>query len=144
MKLISLFSLIVTLTAFSCNKPQTTTGYFGEEFVIASPIEPGQISVYLGSDNEKQAQVKGIIEKVCKASQCWLSMTDKEGRRYYFNVKEEAFKLPKNCEGKIAVVNGKLLSVSAQQEKAREKGLKESYIESISNISMEATGFFIE
>lgn len=144
MKKISILTVLFILLAGSCQKPQQENGYFGTEFSISSPITPDEIEGFLGTDKEKEAQVKGTIEKVCKASQCWLSMTDAAGERYYFNVKEEAFKLPRNCEGKSVVAHGKLLSVALQQEKARAKGLKESYIESISNISMEATGFYIE
>lgn len=144
MKKIAIIPMIIVMLITACQNEQAETGYFGQNFEVSSPIGPDEISNFLGAEKEKEAQVKGTIEKVCKASQCWLSMTDSEGKRFYFNVKDEAFKLPKNCEGKTAVVNGKLLSVSSQQERAREKGLKESYVESISNISMEASGFFIE
>lgn len=129
----------------SCSGEKTaSSGFFGAEFKINEPLTANDINERMGEKEKMAAQVEGTIEKVCKMSQCWLTITDDDGGRYYFNVKDEAFKLPKDCEGKKVVANGTLLSVKAQQEAARQKGLKASYIESITGISMEATGYYIE
>lgn len=143
---LNLFTIIVLAVSMSsCSTTEEkSSGYFGEEFEVSNPISPNQIETTLANQERVSTQVKGTVEKVCKMSQCWMTVTDDNGNRYYLNVKDEAFKLPKDCVGKTVVANGDLLSISAQQEAAREKGLKESYIESISSISMEATGYVIE
>lgn len=139
------YALIISALLLSCSDEKTASkGFFGAEFKINNPLSASDINEKMGDKERMAAQVEGTIEKVCKMSQCWLTITDDEGGRYYLNVKDEAFKLPKDCEGKKVVANGTLLSIRAQQEAAREKGLKASYIESISGISMEATGYYIE
>jgi len=103
--------LFVTILVFAaCNNnprmkiPQT--GNFGNAFTESNPLNVEQLATSLDSNNTFQTQVLGTVSSYCKGEGCWLVLKNNDGEDLFVNVKDKAFVLPYNIEGKTAIVTG--------------------------------------
>ncbi len=67
---------------------------------------------------KQQLQVSGTIENYCKGEGCWLTLKNTNGSPLRAEIEYKAFQLPRNIEGKTAIVQGYLVkdSIDGKQE----------------------------
>jgi len=65
-----------------------------------------QVISALNTGNDIPVKVTGTIEEYCKGEGCWLTLRNPDGEALFVEVKDKAFVLPHNIEGKTASVNG--------------------------------------
>jgi hypothetical protein len=106
-----LIALMLIATAFAaCNNdprmklPQT--GNYGIAFTETNTITAEQLVQALDTTNNFAVQVTGTVSQYCKGEGCWLTLKNNNGDDVFVNVKDKAFVLPYNIEGKTAIING--------------------------------------
>jgi hypothetical protein len=106
----SLLIGFVLFTIIGCNNdprmklPQT--GPYGKTFVESNLVSVGQVTNALDTTNNLAVVVSGTVSEYCKGEGCWLTLKNDDGEDLFVNIKDKAFVLPYNIEGKAVVVNG--------------------------------------
>lgn len=54
-----------------------------------------------------ETKVTGTVESVCKKKGCWVNIVSDDGREMFVKFKDYGFFLPKDCEGRKVVMEGK-------------------------------------
>ena len=107
-----------------------------------------------GSSNDTlDIKLSGIINEVCQAKGCWMTLESEENmdEQVFIKFKDYAFFVPKNAGGKKAIVKGKLFaevtSVDELRHYAEDKGASDEEIAAISEpqreLKMMAEGVII-
>lgn len=85
--------------------PTEATGHFGAPFALA---EPQPLATVLAAELPSDAvKVSGTVEAVCQKKGCWMVIKDGEMTARVL-VKDHAFAIPMDGEGKAALVEGTL------------------------------------
>ncbi|PRP90130.1 hypothetical protein ENSA5_67480 [Enhygromyxa salina] len=85
--------------------PTESTGHFGAAFALA---EAQPLSAVLASGVPSEAvKVSGTVESVCQKKGCWMVINEGEFSARVL-VKDHAFAIPMDGEGKAAIVEGTL------------------------------------
>lgn len=94
------------------------TGSFGKPFNEDSALSVEAILSASDSITKQQLQVSGIIDNYCRGEGCWLTLKNANGTALHTEIEYKAFQLPRNIDGKTAVVQGYLVkdSVDGKQE----------------------------
>ncbi len=107
----SILVLLTLLGLVACGNDSRsklpTSGNFGAEVKTDSLKTVSDLVNTLQTQTETNVNVTGTIEKVCKGEGCWLTLENKGGEALFIEIDKKAFVLPKNIEGKIAIVTGK-------------------------------------
>lgn len=109
--------------------------HFGNEIneVDAKPVNEA-LALLAGGDSIA-AKITGTIDKVCQAKGCWMTMAYGEGESMRVTFRDYGFFVPKDVDGKEAVVEGTLYmettSVEDLQHFAEDEGLSEEEIAAI-------------
>jgi hypothetical protein len=127
----------------ACNNPQQN-GFFGQTFELDNAVPIDQVIAEMGDKDELEVIVSGKINKVCKHKGCWVTLETASGESVYINVVDEAFSLPESVINKNAKAIGKAYSIAAQKASEIEAGSDEDELDWITNISVEATGIWVE
>ena len=109
-----LFLLIVSIVIVACGNNRDklpNTGNFGATVLTDSLKTVSDVISILQTQTEATVNVTGIIEKYCKGEGCWLTLENKGGEALFVEVEKKAFVLPRNIEGKVAIVTGKAVKV---------------------------------
>ncbi|MCU0443229.1 MAG: DUF4920 domain-containing protein [Bacteroidia bacterium] len=107
-KLIAL--VFISAIVIACNNdpriklPQT--GSYGVSFTETTSLTTEQLVKALDTTNTISVQVSGTVSEYCKGEGCWLTLKNSDGEDVFVNVKDKAFLLPYNIEGKKAIING--------------------------------------
>jgi hypothetical protein len=107
---ISLSIAVTLLSIIGCNNdprmklPQT--GAYGKTFTESNIKTVGEVVNNIDSVNNTNIQLRGTISQYCTGEGCWLTLKNTDGDDIFVNVKDKAFVLPYNIEGKTAIVNG--------------------------------------
>ena len=109
--------------------------YFGSEIndegAVAASDAPGQ----LGEADSVNLKVTGTIEKVCQVKGCWMTMGYGEGENMHVSFRDYGFFVPKDIDGKEAVIEGTLYmettSVEDLRHYAEDEGKSEEEIAEI-------------
>jgi len=106
-----------------------TTKHFGAAFTMQEDASKlGDIIAKADELNGKKVKVAARISKVCKKKGCWFVLADDKGDGQYVRVTMHnySFFVPKDCDGKNAVVEGvfkkKDLPESARKHLAEDGG----------------------
>jgi hypothetical protein len=83
--------------------PSESTGHFGAEFALAD-AKPLSAVLASGVPSEP-VKVSGTVGKVCQKMGCWMVIKDGDAQARVL-VKDHAFAIPMDGEGKAALVEG--------------------------------------
>jgi hypothetical protein len=104
------FIIATIVMAIACNNdPRTklaTTGTYGTAFDTANAMSVVDIDGILNIQNNIGLKATGTVAEYCKGEGCWLTLKNENGENVFVEVKDKAFVLPHNIEGKTAIVNG--------------------------------------
>lgn len=108
-----LLILLVSVVFVACsNDPRAklpNTGNFGATVLTDSLKTVSDVISILQTQTEASVNVTGIIEKYCKGEGCWLTLENKGGEALFVEIDKKLFVLPRNIDGKVAIVNGKAI-----------------------------------
>lgn len=108
---------------------------FGEKVDtnVAIPIE--NLATQLQSKSTFDGTVSGKIGDVCKAEGCWIKLSNGNNKPVMVRMKNHAFTLSQDVDGKFAFVKGEAhfdtLSVEQLRDYAKDNGSSETLITSI-------------
>lgn len=152
MKKIILFFTAAVVLASCGDMKLKSDGKYGENFTTDSVMTVAALTTLMQTTNEAQVVVEGTVNGVCKSEGCWLTLENKSGEELFIEIKDKAFHLPFNVEGKHAIVKGVVtksqISVAELQAEAKEEGKSEAEIQAITapkeEITMETTGLILQ
>jgi hypothetical protein len=104
--------LIVTIAIgiVGCNNDPRTkleqTGTFGIAFDTANAMTVENIEELLSVTDNLGLKASGTVKQYCKGEGCWLTLKNTQGEEVLVEVKDKAFVLPYNIDGKTAFING--------------------------------------
>ncbi len=127
--------------------------YFGKKISAdeAMPIAKMLTAMNTANETETAAKITGTIESVCKVKGCWMTLKKDDGSTMRVTFKDYGFFVPKDCDGKTAVVEGiakvDTVSVDMLRHYAEDEGLPKEEIEKITepeiDVSFVADGVII-
>ncbi len=127
------------------------TTHYGAAFALTDTRPLTTVVADVTANEGKTVRVSGVIAKVCKAKGCWFTLAtdDKTGRPVRISMKDHAFFVPTDCEGKKAVVEGLLKSVplpeAARKHLAEDEGADPAKVQGPTvELTLIATGVDLE
>ena len=107
----NLIIILCIATVFACNNdpraklPQT--GNFGATVSADGAKTVNDVMIQFQTSDSFPVKVTGVVEEYCKGEGCWLTLANKGGEALFVETENKSFVLPRNINGKIAVVEGK-------------------------------------
>jgi hypothetical protein len=124
-------------------KPTASTGNFGEAISEENAVPASEIPALLAENETVNTKLTGNIESVCQMTGCWVDLDLENGETLHVTFKDDAFLLPKDAAGKVAVIEGTAqrqeLSVDYLKHLAADEGKTQEEIDAITEPSMEYT-----
>ncbi|OJJ13928.1 hypothetical protein BKI52_44995 [marine bacterium AO1-C] len=148
-KLFTLAFMLFTVVAFAQTKNMQS---FGDKISVDGAKSAQVVPASLVGKEKAQLKVKGQILKVCKMKGCWMTMDLGNKEKMLIRFKDYGFFVPKDCDGKTAVIQGtakkEVISVAQLRHYAKDAGKSKKEIEAITKpqkkYTFEATGVLIE
>lgn len=132
---------------------EIVTGAFGEAITTDGAILPAELLAQLDGRDSIPTKLKATINECCKKKGCWMTLNMGEGNdAMRVTFKDYGFFVPKNADGKSAIVEGIVfkdsVSVDVLKHYAEDAGKSEEEIAQITepevSYSFEAVGVVIE
>ena len=145
--------LYVTLATlvFSCGQSNNQTGSqtdststqqsaaksekFGDPITADSAITIEEMKTLMGDKKELVVKVTAPVEAVCQKKGCWMELKAADGTNMRVTFKDYGFFVPKDCNGKTAIVLGvakvEETSIADLKEYAKDDGQGEAEITAI-------------
>lgn len=132
---------------------EIVTGSFGEAITADGAISPTELLAQLDGRDSIPAKMKATINECCKKKGCWMTLNMGEGNdAMRVTFKDYGFFVPKNADGKSAIVEGIVfkdsVSVDVLKHYAEDAGKSAEEIAKITepevSYSFEAVGVIIE
>ena len=153
-KIISVFLSVVFLASCGQNTPALTSGenFYGDKISQEGATKFYGLEGSFNSEDTIQIKLDGVIEEVCQAKGCWMTLTDnKNSSKVFIRFKDYAFFVPKDAGGSRAVVEGQLYTqitpVDELRHYAKDKGASDEEIAGITEpkkeLRMMASGVLI-
>jgi hypothetical protein len=121
-KSLFLIATIIIGIAACNNDPRTKlpqSGPFGVVFDTTNSIAAESVDEVLDLGNNMGLKASGTIAQYCKGEGCWLTLKNKKGEEILVEVKDKAFVLPYNIDGKTAFVNGVATRETSEDGKSK-------------------------
>lgn len=145
-------SLIACNTTFAQSSKDKA---YGTAFKQDAAITPAKMTTLMADkDKLEDTQITGYVSKVCKKEGCWMVLrTAKESNDdVMVRMKDHSFTVPKDIEGKTAVVKGtvvkKMQSVAEQKHYLEDAGASADQIALITApkavYEMQVTGVYLD
>ncbi len=126
----------------SCGNAQRATftqkgaNFFGATITADGAIDLSQAVQTVSDVDTMEVKVSGIINEVCQAKGCWMSLEDsKKSTSALVQFKDYGFFMPKDAGGKKAIVKGFLYSsmtpIDELRHYAEDKGASKEEIAAI-------------
>ena len=155
-KILLLFTFVFAISAGTTTFAQSSKEKaYGTAFKQEAVITPEKMTTIM-ADKEKleDAQLTGYVSKVCKKEGCWMVLRTKKesGDDVMVRMKDHSFTVPKDIEGKTAVVKGtvvkKMQSVAEQKHYMEDAGATADQIAKITApkpvYEMQVTGVYLD
>lgn len=154
-KLLILSSILIIWTSCRGQQAELTSegaNHFGEEINAQGATAFTEVSWPATSQDTLDIKVAGVIQEVCQAKGCWMTLQeDNADETVFIKFKDYGFFVPKDANGKDAIVRGKLYasvtSVDELRHYAEDKGASPEEIAKITEpereIKMMADGVII-
>lgn len=87
-----------------------STGHHGTAFTLGESAPLASVLDKAAEHDGKLVRVKGTVESVCKKKGCWFVVKTEEAtpRTVRITMKDYGFFVPKDCDGKVAEIEGVL------------------------------------
>ncbi len=140
------FFTVGILTGCVDKSKPTAVGENGETFHGKKIEATGALSLTelvskMEGKKEMPVKVQGAIEAVCKAKGCWMTLDRGNDKTMRVTFKDYGFFVPKDCNGKSAVVEGiakiDTTSVETLRHFAEDEGLSQEEIDKITEPEIE-------
>lgn len=125
MKKIIYIILIVIVASCGNSDPRAklpTTGNFGATVKEDSAKSVSDMIAAIQTKDEMPVKVTGVIDEYCKGEGCWLTLKNQNGESIFVETENKSFILPRNINGKTAVVEG--ISKKIEKENTGDKEIK--------------------
>lgn len=127
------------------------TGNFGSVITSDGAMSMADMEAALGDMDSLPVKVKGEVAEVCQKAGCWITLERENGEMMRVKTMDQFF-LPKNCSGRLAIVEGLVRKVTTPIEElqhyAKDAGKSDEEIAAISedkqSIEMIASGIIIQ
>jgi hypothetical protein len=127
------------------------TAYFGAKISEEGSVPASTVPAALTTSDSVRMKVVGTIEKVCQVKGCWMTMTVDDSRTMHVSFKDYGFFVPKDIDGKEAVIEGyahiETMSVEELRHYAEDEGKTPEEIAAITepetNFSFVADGVIV-
>jgi hypothetical protein len=126
---------------------------YGKPLTLKEPMTLAALMAKPDQFAGKTVQVKGKITSVCQAMGCWIEMVNEDGQHIKLDGHNANLEFPKDCVGKTAIAEGKLVKTEMTREEAiaeakhhaEDAGRKfdESKVKAGASYSIEGTGAVI-
>jgi len=124
-----------TKTAEQVAEEKATNQIFGEKITADDALTFNQLLTKMDQLDSMETKVTGTVESVCKKKGCWVNIVSEDGREMFVKFKDYGFFLPKDCEGRKVVMEGKAFrettSVDELQHYAEDEGASKEEIAKI-------------
>ncbi|MEZ4722740.1 MAG: DUF4920 domain-containing protein [Flavobacteriales bacterium] len=80
--------------------------HFGDEITIDGAMAMDQVLAQLAGHDSVHTKLVGTVEKVCQVKGCWMTMNVNENQGMHVSFKDYGFFVPKNIDGKEAIIEG--------------------------------------
>lgn len=126
---------------------QDLTGY-GADFKTKKSVSVTEFKAKMDQKDNWDGVVTGTVKEVCKKEGCWLRLDDGSASGIMVKMKDHAFVLPKDIDGRTVYVSGKATkkttSVDELKHYAEDAGKSKAEIDAITQpkveVSIEAAG----
>jgi hypothetical protein len=148
MKLYTLFfAVLLSVSSVLAQKTES----FGEKIKLDGAIEGASFLKQIDGKDSLLIKISAPIVNVCQKKGCWMNVDLGEGKQMMVRFKDYGFFVPKDADGKIAVMDGvafrEVLSVDMLRHYAENAGKTKEEIEKITEpetrLSFEASGVLI-
>jgi len=148
MKLYTLFfAVLLSVSSVLAQKTES----FGEKIKLDGAIESTSFLKQIDGKDSLLVKISAPIVNVCQKKGCWMNVDLGEGKQMMVRFKDYGFFVPKDADGKIAVMDGvafrEVLSVDMLRHYAEDAGKSKEEIEKITEpetrLSFEASGVLI-
>jgi hypothetical protein len=148
MKLYTLFfAVLLSISSVLAQKTES----FGEKIKLDGAIEGASFLKQIDGKDSLLVKISAPIVNVCQKKGCWMNVDLGEGKQMMVRFKDYGFFVPKDADGKIAVMDGvafrEVLSVDMLRHYAEDAGKTKEEIEKITEpetrLSFEASGVLI-
>jgi len=154
MKTINAYLAFMLCTiAFATTTHAQTAAYFGEKINAKGSVAVAKIPKMLqGKDSIATVKVSGKVIEACKKKGCWMTMDMGGERKLLVRFKDYGFFVPKDSDGKVATIEGKVkkevIDVATLRHYAEDAGKSKEEIEKITQpeekYTFEAVGVIIK
>lgn len=131
-----------------------STQSFGKKITADNANNASVLYKELASEKaSKKIKLKGKVLAVCKKKGCWMKMDmgGEQNAKLFIRFKDYGFFVPKDCDGKTAVIEGiaktETISVAQLRHYAKDAGKSKKEIEAITQpekkYTFEATGVLL-
>jgi len=150
MKNIFVFALVSSLFAGSLFSQDVQ--YFGAKIDEKGAVKPAQLLKSMEGKDKMDIKLEAKIVSVCQKKGCWMDLDLENGTTMKVRFKDYEFFVPKDADGKMAVVDGfakyEEVDVETLRHYASDAGKSEEEIAAITKseqtYSFEAVGVIIK
>jgi hypothetical protein len=126
----AVFTLLV-----ACGKKNPNAMAYGEAVDTTQAISASLLVDKMAGNPTFDCTISGKVENVCKAEGCWVKIDMGKEEPLMVRMKDHAFTLPENVEGKFAFASGQAhydtLSVEKLRDYAKDEGASQAEIDAI-------------
>ena len=152
MKTLKTFMLALTLCCVSLST-QAQDAFFGEKIATKGAKNVNVLPEMLQKkDSVNSIKLTGKVITACKKKGCWMTMDMGDNRKLLVKFKDYGFFVPKDSDGKMAIIKGKakkeVIDVATLRHYAEDAGKSKEEIEKITEpeekYTFEAVGVVIK
>lgn len=149
-----LTQLLIVITSFTIvfSSNAQDAAYFGKQIDEHGAISMKELLIEMKGQEAIPVKVTGKVVESCKVKGCWMTIDQGNGSAMRVKFKDYAFFVPKDSEGKTAIIEGTAMmettSVEELQHYALDAGKSKEEIEAItqpeSQLIFEAEGVILK
>jgi len=107
--IIMILFAVCMLSACNSTQPAVKTDdgvHFGNKINSNNTISLVDLNSKMQGKEEMKAKVSGLVTSVCKKKGCWMTLKQPDGSDMRVTFKDYGFFVPKDCEGREAIIEG--------------------------------------
>ena len=79
---------------------------FGKKITENGAVSATELSTKMGKKEKMEVKVSGVVDAVCQAKGCWMTVVTTDGQTMRVRFKDYGFFVPKDISGKTVVFEG--------------------------------------
>ena len=96
--------------------PEGTLEQFGQRVTLQESMAIADLTKNPEKHVDKIVRIEGVVTGVCKGSGCWVEVQSPDGASVIAKSSDHSVCVPRNCEGRTIVVQGKFLKMEPRGE----------------------------